>query len=95
LAKYGLSHERETVFVRDSGSLPIASDFRDVLKIPSVMMGFGLPVDNAHAPNEEFHTPNGNLYGTTGYGAGANNSICARELFAARSILLDPLRLPR
>jgi hypothetical protein len=29
-----------------------------VLKIPSVMMGFGLPDDNLHAPNEKFHIPN-------------------------------------
>jgi acetylornithine deacetylase/succinyl-diaminopimelate desuccinylase-like protein len=28
------------------------------LKIPSVMMGFGLPDDNLHAPNEKFHIPN-------------------------------------
>ncbi len=50
--------KKETVFVRDGGALPIVSDFRDVLKIPSVMMGFGLPDDNAHAPNEKFHIPN-------------------------------------
>jgi acetylornithine deacetylase/succinyl-diaminopimelate desuccinylase-like protein len=29
-----------------------------VLKLPSVMMGFGLPDDNLHAPNEKFHIPN-------------------------------------
>ena len=34
------------------------TDFQDVLKIPSVMMGFGLPDDNLHAPNEKFHLPN-------------------------------------
>src|SRR6202521_3938807 len=32
--------------------------FRRGLKIPSVMMGFGLPDDNLHAPNEKFHIPN-------------------------------------
>jgi acetylornithine deacetylase/succinyl-diaminopimelate desuccinylase-like protein len=31
------------------------TDFQDVLKIPSVMMGFGLPDDNIHAPNEKFN----------------------------------------
>ena len=40
------------------GSIPIVTDFQDVLKIPSVMMGFGLPDDNLHAPNEKFHIPN-------------------------------------
>ena len=34
------------------------TDFQDVLKIPSVMMGFVLPDDNLHAPNEKFHIPN-------------------------------------
>jgi len=29
-----------------------------VLKIPSVMMGFGLPDDNLHTLNEKFHIPN-------------------------------------
>ena len=37
---------------------PSSTDFQDVLKIPSVMMGFGLPDDNLHAPNEKFHIPN-------------------------------------
>jgi acetylornithine deacetylase/succinyl-diaminopimelate desuccinylase-like protein len=49
---------KETVFIRSGGSIPIVSDFDAVLKIPSVMMGFGLPDDNLHAPNEKFHIPN-------------------------------------
>ncbi len=39
-------------------STPIVTDFQDVMKLPSVMMGFGLPDDNLHAPNEKFHIPN-------------------------------------
>jgi acetylornithine deacetylase/succinyl-diaminopimelate desuccinylase-like protein len=50
--------QKETVFIRSGGSIPIVTDFQDVLKIPSVMMGFGLPDDNLHAPNEKFHIPN-------------------------------------
>jgi len=50
--------KKDTVFIRSGGSIPIVSDFQDVLKIPSVMMGFGLPDDNLHAPNEKFHIPN-------------------------------------
>ena len=50
--------QKDTVFVRSGGSIPIVTDFQDVLKIPSVMMGFGLPDDNLHAPNEKFHIPN-------------------------------------
>ena len=49
---------KETVFVRGGGSIPIVGDFVRHLKIPTVMMGFGLPDDNLHAPNEKFHLPN-------------------------------------
>lgn len=50
--------KKDTVFIRSGGSIPIVTDFQDVLKMPSVMMGFGLPDDNLHAPNEKFHIPN-------------------------------------
>ena len=49
---------KETVFIRSGGSIPIVGDFERHLKIPTVMMGFGLPDDNLHAPNEKFHLAN-------------------------------------
>jgi len=49
---------KETVFIRSGGSIPIVGDFERHLKIPTVMMGFGLPDDNLHAPNEKFHIAN-------------------------------------
>lgn len=49
---------KDTVFIRSGGSIPIVGDFERHLKIPSVMMGFGLPDDNLHAPNEKFHIAN-------------------------------------
>jgi acetylornithine deacetylase/succinyl-diaminopimelate desuccinylase-like protein len=49
---------RETVFIRSGGSIPIVGDFARHLGIPSVMMGFGLPDDNLHAPNEKFSLKN-------------------------------------
>ncbi|HTZ56900.1 MAG TPA: dipeptidase [Acidobacteriaceae bacterium] len=49
---------KETVFIRSGGSIPIVGAFERYLKIPTVMMGFGLPDDNLHAPNEKFHIPN-------------------------------------
>ena len=49
---------KETVFIRGGGSIPIVGDFERELKIPTVMMGFGLPDDNLHAPNEKFHLAN-------------------------------------
>ncbi len=47
-----------TVYIRSGGSIPIVGVFDRYLGIPSVMMGFGLPDDNLHAPNEKFHLPN-------------------------------------
>jgi acetylornithine deacetylase/succinyl-diaminopimelate desuccinylase-like protein len=49
---------KETVFIRSGGSIPIVGDFDRHLGMPSVMMGFGLPDDNIHAPNEKFHIKN-------------------------------------
>ncbi|MGH9615632.1 MAG: dipeptidase [Acidobacteriaceae bacterium] len=46
--------KKDTVFIRSGGSIPVVGDFERNLKIPSVMMGFGLPDDNLHAPNEKF-----------------------------------------
>jgi acetylornithine deacetylase/succinyl-diaminopimelate desuccinylase-like protein len=46
------------VYIRTGGSIPIVGQFRNDLKIPTVMMGLGLPDDNLHAPNEKFHIPN-------------------------------------
>jgi acetylornithine deacetylase/succinyl-diaminopimelate desuccinylase-like protein len=49
---------KETAFVRGGGSIPIIGDFIRVLKMPVCIMGFGLPDDNLHAPNEKFHLAN-------------------------------------
>jgi len=49
---------KETVYIRSGGSIPVVGVFDRYLGIPSVMMGFGLPDDNLHAPNEKFHLPN-------------------------------------
>ena len=49
---------KETVYIRSGGSIPIVGLFDMHLKIPSVMMGFGLPDDNLHAPNEKLYLPN-------------------------------------
>ncbi len=49
---------RDTVFIRSGGSIPIVGDFDRFLGVPSVMMGFGLPDDNIHAPNEKFKLKN-------------------------------------
>ena len=46
------------VFLRNGGTIPIVSLVQKVLEIPVVLMGFGLPDDRIHAPNEKFHLPN-------------------------------------
>jgi acetylornithine deacetylase/succinyl-diaminopimelate desuccinylase-like protein len=45
---------KRPVFLREGGSIPIAALFDEVLLVPVVLMGFGLPDDNPHAPNEKF-----------------------------------------
>jgi acetylornithine deacetylase/succinyl-diaminopimelate desuccinylase-like protein len=54
---YELGFGAAPVYMRTGGTLPIVTEFQDVLDAPVVMMGFGLPDDNAHAPNEKFHLP--------------------------------------
>lgn len=46
------------VYKREGGSIPIVSDFNHTLNTPVVLMGFGLPDENLHAPNEHFNLEN-------------------------------------
>jgi acetylornithine deacetylase/succinyl-diaminopimelate desuccinylase-like protein len=46
------------VFKLEGGSVPVASMVQEVLGADSILMGFGLPDDNLHSPNEKFHLPN-------------------------------------
>jgi len=49
---------RPTVFIRSGGSIPIVGDFAKHLGISTVLMGFGLPDDCLHSPNEKFNLEN-------------------------------------
>lgn len=42
------------VFIREGGSIPIVAVFRETLGVDTLLVGFGQPDDNAHAPNEKF-----------------------------------------
>jgi acetylornithine deacetylase/succinyl-diaminopimelate desuccinylase-like protein len=42
----------EPVVVGEGGSIPVVGDFERILKSPVLLMGFGLPGENAHAPDE-------------------------------------------
>lgn len=48
----------QTVLTRSGGSIPIVGDFARHLGIPSILMGFGLPDDGLHSPNEKFRLEN-------------------------------------
>lgn len=43
---------REPVYIREGGSIPIVQAFQETFGAPVVLLGFGLPGENAHAPNE-------------------------------------------
>ena len=43
---------REAIYAGEGGSIPIVSEFERVLGAPALLMGFGLPGENAHAPDE-------------------------------------------
>ncbi len=44
----------EPVLQREGGSIPIVNDFKKVLGADTLLLGLGLPGDNAHSPNESF-----------------------------------------
>ena len=46
------------VFNREGGSIPVVSTFQEVLGLPTVLFGVGLPDENAHAPNEKLDLGN-------------------------------------
>jgi acetylornithine deacetylase/succinyl-diaminopimelate desuccinylase-like protein len=49
---------KSPVFTRSGGSVPVVGLIQDLLGVESLIMGFGLPDDNLHAPNEKQHLPN-------------------------------------
>jgi len=52
---------KEPVFNREGGSIPVVATFQEILGLPSVLFGVGLPDENAHAPNEKLDL--GNFHG--------------------------------
>ncbi len=45
--------KRPPLFTREGGSIPVVADFQNLLGAEAVLLGFGLPDDNLHAPNEK------------------------------------------
>ncbi|MEW5993958.1 MAG: dipeptidase [Candidatus Zixiibacteriota bacterium] len=45
---------KEPVFMREGGSIPVVADFKAILGLDTLLIGFGQTDDNIHSPNERF-----------------------------------------
>jgi len=48
---------RRPIFKREGGSVPVVVHAQQALGVDAVNIGFGLPSDNMHGPNEKIHLP--------------------------------------
>jgi acetylornithine deacetylase/succinyl-diaminopimelate desuccinylase-like protein len=55
---YEMGFGKKPVFTRSGGSIPIVQTFVEQFNVPVVMMDFGMPGENMHAPDEHFHLVN-------------------------------------
>jgi acetylornithine deacetylase/succinyl-diaminopimelate desuccinylase-like protein len=55
---YGRAFGRRPALVRSGGTLPAVAMLHDILAVETVLMGFALPDDNMHAPDERFRLAN-------------------------------------
>jgi acetylornithine deacetylase/succinyl-diaminopimelate desuccinylase-like protein len=55
---YARGFDAPPVFLRSGGSIPVVNMLQELLNLPTVLMGFALPDDRIHAPNERFYLPN-------------------------------------
>ena len=49
---------KRAVFIREGGSIPFVTQMHDTFKVPCILLGFGLPAENAHAPDEHIALEN-------------------------------------
>jgi acetylornithine deacetylase/succinyl-diaminopimelate desuccinylase-like protein len=50
--------DRDPALIREGGSIPIVSQFREILGVETLLMGLALPDCRAHSPNENFPLEN-------------------------------------
>ena len=53
-----LGFNKSPVYTREGGSIPVVATFQSELNAPTVLFGFGMPDENAHAPNEKLDLDN-------------------------------------
>jgi acetylornithine deacetylase/succinyl-diaminopimelate desuccinylase-like protein len=58
VSAYTQTYGKAPIFMREGGSIPVVGQFQEHLGLETVLMGFGLPDDKIHAPNERFYLPN-------------------------------------
>jgi acetylornithine deacetylase/succinyl-diaminopimelate desuccinylase-like protein len=49
---------KRAVFIREGGSIPFVTQMYDEFNVPCILLGFGLPDENAHAPDEHLSLEN-------------------------------------
>jgi acetylornithine deacetylase/succinyl-diaminopimelate desuccinylase-like protein len=54
---YRIGFGTPPALLRSGGTIPVVTSFGELLRAPIVMMGFALPDDGLHAPNEKIHLP--------------------------------------
>ena len=58
ISALGKTFDREVAVIREGGSIPITSQFRDILGVETLLLGLALPDCRAHSPNENFPVEN-------------------------------------
>jgi acetylornithine deacetylase/succinyl-diaminopimelate desuccinylase-like protein len=49
---------KRPLYQREGGSIPVVTQFKKILGLDTVLLGFGLPDENAHAPDEFINLDN-------------------------------------
>ena len=52
------AYGKDPIFMREGGSIPVVETFQTLLGAPTILLGFGLPTENTHSPNENFDLRN-------------------------------------